>query len=122
MYQGGVPVRGIEILRVVSGVGEHQGNGTMQPEDDRRDDGGRSGRGGSETLKRRTGDRSMSFSITIDTGGTFTDLVVADDRTIRGLHKAPTTPGDPYAAYGPRSAPISPLLDILSLVGPKKGL
>jgi N-methylhydantoinase A len=39
----------------------------------------------------------MSFSITIDTGGTFTDLVLADDRTIRGLHKAPTTPDDPYA-------------------------
>ena len=38
----------------------------------------------------------MSFSITLDTGGTFTDLVLADEHTIRGLHKAPTTPHDPY--------------------------
>jgi N-methylhydantoinase A len=38
----------------------------------------------------------MGFAITIDTGGTFTDLVLADDRTIRGLHKAPTTPEDPW--------------------------
>lgn len=38
----------------------------------------------------------MSFSITLDTGGTFTDLVLADEHAIRGLHKAPTTPEDPY--------------------------
>jgi len=39
----------------------------------------------------------MTYSITIDTGGTFTDLVLADERTLRGLHKALTTPDDPYA-------------------------
>lgn len=38
----------------------------------------------------------MTFSISIDTGGTFTDLVLADETSIRGLHKAPTTPGDPF--------------------------
>ncbi len=38
----------------------------------------------------------MSFSISIDTGGTFTDLVLADRDSIRGLHKALTTPGDPF--------------------------
>lgn len=38
----------------------------------------------------------MPFSISIDTGGTFTDLVLADERRIRGLHKAPTTPDDPF--------------------------
>ncbi len=39
----------------------------------------------------------MSYSITIDTGGTFTDLVLADDASIRGLYKSPTTPDDPYS-------------------------
>ena len=38
----------------------------------------------------------MRFSITLDTGGTFTDLVLADEHAIRGLHKAATTPEDPY--------------------------
>jgi len=38
----------------------------------------------------------MPFSISIDTGGTFTDLVLADERRIRGLHKAPTTPDEPF--------------------------
>lgn len=38
----------------------------------------------------------MPFSISIDTGGTFTDLVLADEQTIRGLHKAPTTPDEPF--------------------------
>ena len=38
----------------------------------------------------------MAFSISIDTGGTFTDLVLADGDSIRGLHKAATTPGDPF--------------------------
>ncbi|MEZ4280339.1 MAG: hydantoinase/oxoprolinase family protein [Myxococcota bacterium] len=38
----------------------------------------------------------MSFSISIDTGGTFTDLVLADRDAIRGLHKALTTPDDPF--------------------------
>jgi N-methylhydantoinase A len=39
----------------------------------------------------------LPYSITIDTGGTFTDLVLADEHSIRGLHKAPTTPADPYS-------------------------
>ena len=38
----------------------------------------------------------MTYSIAIDTGGTFTDLVLADGGAIRGLHKAPTTPDDPF--------------------------
>lgn len=38
----------------------------------------------------------MSFTITIDTGGTFTDLVLADEGRIRGLYKAPTTPRAPF--------------------------
>jgi N-methylhydantoinase A len=38
----------------------------------------------------------MSYSITIDTGGTFTDLVLADETSIHGLYKAQTTPDDPY--------------------------
>jgi len=38
----------------------------------------------------------MPFSITLDTGGTFTDLVLADEDAIRALHKAPTTPSDPW--------------------------
>lgn len=38
----------------------------------------------------------MAFSISIDTGGTFTDLVLADGNAIRGLHKALTTTGDPF--------------------------
>lgn len=54
----------------------------------------------------------MPFSITIDTGGTFTDLVLADDRAIRGLHKASTTPDDPYAG----------ILEALSLAAQAEGL
>jgi len=38
----------------------------------------------------------VAFSISIDTGGTFTDLVLAEGGAIRGLHKALTTPGDPF--------------------------
>ncbi|MEZ4331036.1 MAG: hydantoinase/oxoprolinase family protein [Myxococcota bacterium] len=38
----------------------------------------------------------MPFSISIDTGGTFTDLVLSDEIRIRGLHKAPTTPAEPF--------------------------
>jgi N-methylhydantoinase A len=37
---------------------------------------------------------SARHTIAVDTGGTFTDLVLADERTILGLHKAPTTPGE----------------------------
>jgi N-methylhydantoinase A len=39
----------------------------------------------------------ISYSITIDTGGTFTDLVLADAASIRGLYKSPTTPDDPIS-------------------------
>jgi N-methylhydantoinase A len=34
----------------------------------------------------------MPFSITMDTGGTFSDLTLADESGILGLYKAPTTP------------------------------
>lgn len=37
-------------------------------------------------------DSSMSFRISVDTGGTFTDVVVADARGIRAIGKALTTP------------------------------
>jgi N-methylhydantoinase A len=38
----------------------------------------------------------MAYTITVDTGGTFTDLVVADERRILGLYKADTTPHDVF--------------------------
>jgi N-methylhydantoinase A len=38
----------------------------------------------------------VPFTITVDTGGTFTDLVVADGERITGLYKAPTTPADVF--------------------------
>lgn len=34
------------------------------------------------------------FSVAVDTGGTFTDLVLADTRRVLGLYKVPTTHGD----------------------------
>ncbi len=37
----------------------------------------------------------LAYTVTIDTGGTFTDLVLADEIRIRGLYKAPTTPEEP---------------------------
>ena len=37
----------------------------------------------------------MRFAI--DTGGTFTDLVVEDDAGLCRMFKAPTTPADPIA-------------------------
>src|SRR5688500_15648783 len=37
----------------------------------------------------------MRFAV--DTGGTFTDLVLEDDREAVHMFKAPTTPGDPVA-------------------------
>lgn len=36
--------------------------------------------------------RAASYTIAIDTGGTFTDLVVSDDARVLGLFKALTTP------------------------------
>lgn len=41
-----------------------------------------------------TRDFSGKLTIAVDTGGTFTDLVVADSRRVLGLYKASTTPGD----------------------------
>ena len=38
----------------------------------------------------------MGFAITVDTGGTFSDLVLADTERILGLYKAPTTPADVF--------------------------
>jgi N-methylhydantoinase A len=34
------------------------------------------------------------YTITMDTGGTFSDLVLADEHDVLGLYKAPTTPDD----------------------------
>lgn len=39
----------------------------------------------------------MGLRFAVDTGGTFTDLVVADEDGTLGLHKASTTPADPVA-------------------------
>jgi N-methylhydantoinase A len=39
----------------------------------------------------------VPFTITVDTGGTFTDVVVADATRVLGLSKAPTTPHDVFA-------------------------
>ncbi|MBW2120801.1 MAG: hydantoinase/oxoprolinase family protein [Deltaproteobacteria bacterium] len=36
----------------------------------------------------------MGYRISVDVGGTFTDLAVADDEVLLGRHKAPTTPED----------------------------
>lgn len=38
-----------------------------------------------------------AFTIAVDTGGTFTDLVVADDARVLGLYKALTTPANLFA-------------------------
>jgi N-methylhydantoinase A len=38
----------------------------------------------------------MSYRITVDTGGTFTDLVLADDDQLLGFFKSPTTPSDMF--------------------------
>jgi N-methylhydantoinase A len=38
----------------------------------------------------------VTFAITVDTGGTFSDLVLADTERILGLYKAPTTPADVF--------------------------
>jgi N-methylhydantoinase A len=38
----------------------------------------------------------VGFAITVDTGGTFSDLVLADADRILGLYKAPTTPADVF--------------------------
>ncbi len=51
----------------------------------------------------------MRFAI--DTGGTFTDLVVEDDAGIT-LHKAPTTPDDP----------IRGLLDVLRVAADSRAM
>ncbi|MBS1861427.1 MAG: hydantoinase/oxoprolinase family protein [Actinobacteria bacterium] len=40
----------------------------------------------------------MGFTITVDTGGTFTDVVLADEQELLGLYKASTTPHDPFEA------------------------
>ena len=40
----------------------------------------------------------MTYVLTIDTGGTFTDLVIANDTDVLGLYKSPTTRDDPFVA------------------------
>lgn len=39
----------------------------------------------------------MSLRFAVDTGGTFTDLMVSDDAGVLSMHKASTTPSDPVA-------------------------
>ena len=39
----------------------------------------------------------VGYAITVDTGGTFSDLVLADNARILGLYKADTTPDDVFA-------------------------
>ena len=39
---------------------------------------------------------AVTYAITVDTGGTFSDLVLADDTSVLGLYKAPTTPADVF--------------------------
>ena len=38
----------------------------------------------------------MSYTITVDTGGTFSDLVLADEHEVLGLYKGATTPEDVF--------------------------
>lgn len=40
----------------------------------------------------------MTYVLTVDTGGTFTDLVVANSTEVLGLYKSPTTREDPFHA------------------------
>ena len=40
----------------------------------------------------------MTYVLTADTGGTFTDLVIANDTDVLGLYKSPTTRDDPFMA------------------------
>jgi N-methylhydantoinase A len=40
--------------------------------------------------------RTMSYTIVVDTGGTFSDLVIANEARVLGLYKADTTPGDVF--------------------------
>ena len=39
----------------------------------------------------------MGLRFAVDTGGTFTDLMVADENGVLSMHKASTTPSDPVA-------------------------
>lgn len=39
----------------------------------------------------------MAYTIVVDTGGTFSDLVVADEQRVLGLYKADTTPEDIFS-------------------------
>ena len=43
----------------------------------------------------------MPFAITVDTGGTFSDLVLADEDRVIGLYKAPTTAFDQMKKASP---------------------
>jgi len=45
----------------------------------------------------RMAEATQTYTLSVDTGGTFTDLVVADGQRIRGLYKSHTTPGDVFA-------------------------
>ena len=46
---------------------------------------------------------AMSFKIAVDTGGTFSDVVLADDRGSFSLSKAPTTPGRIFEGIAQRA-------------------
>jgi N-methylhydantoinase A len=54
----------------------------------------------------------VTYTITMDTGGTFSDLVLADDERVLGLYKAPTTPRDIFAG----------VLDAITLAADDRGL
>jgi hypothetical protein len=48
-------------------------------------------------LRRVISGAEMGLRFAIDTGGTFTDLMVATEEGVLTMHKAPTTPSDPVA-------------------------
>jgi N-methylhydantoinase A len=60
----------------------------------------------------------MSYRITVDTGGTFTDLVLANDEELLGFFKSPTTPDDMFVGVedGLRQAAASQSLSLEDLM------
>lgn len=73
-------------------------------------------------MSRETGAQDTNWRISVDTGGTFTDVVVADDAGRFTIGKAPTTPDRIYT--GLRAALVAacdmlghPLADVLARTG-----
>ena len=60
-----------------------------------------------------------TYTIAVDTGGTFTDLVLADEERLVGLYKAPTTPGDLFQGISRAidAAASDQGLDVADLLG-----